>query len=102
MAMRLSKTFGTTPDIWIRMQAARDIAQAKGREDQINAEHLSRNRPRREPDRSNTPEQRDDPVPPPRHPASSVGTGVSLRWPREYDARASKPSFRPAGRRYIL
>ena len=38
MAIRLSKAFGTTPDIWIRMQAAYDIAQAKAREDQINVE----------------------------------------------------------------
>ncbi len=36
MAIRLSKAFGTTPDIWIRMQASYDIAQAKGRKDQIN------------------------------------------------------------------
>ncbi len=38
MAIRLSKAFGTTPDIWIRMQAAYDIARAKGREDQIKVE----------------------------------------------------------------
>ena len=38
MAIRLSKAFGTTPDIWIRMQAAYDIAQAKGRENQIKVE----------------------------------------------------------------
>ena len=36
----------------------------------------------------------------PRHAASSVGTDKSLRWPCEYEARASKPYFRPAGRRY--
>ncbi|MBI1357217.1 MAG: HigA family addiction module antidote protein [Acidobacteria bacterium] len=35
MAIRLSKAFGTTPDIWIRMQAAYDIAQAKKTEDEI-------------------------------------------------------------------
>lgn len=35
MAIRLSKAFGTTPDIWIRIQAAYDIAQAKRRQDQI-------------------------------------------------------------------
>ena len=35
MGIRLSKAFGTTPDIWIRMQASYDIAQAKRREDQI-------------------------------------------------------------------
>ena len=38
MAIRLSKAFGTTPDIWIRMQATYDIAQAKGREDRIKVE----------------------------------------------------------------
>ncbi len=38
MGIRLSKAFGTTPDIWIRMQAAYDIAQAKRREDQVNVE----------------------------------------------------------------
>ena len=38
MAIRLSKAFGTTPDIWIRMQAAYDIARAKGREGQIKVE----------------------------------------------------------------
>ena len=38
MAIRLSKAFGTTPDICIRMQAACGIAQAKGREDQIKVE----------------------------------------------------------------
>ncbi len=42
MAIRLSKAFGTTPDIWIRMQAAYDIAQVKKREDQI---QVSRYRP---------------------------------------------------------
>ncbi len=38
MAIRLSKAFGTTPDIWIRIQATYDIAQAKGREDRIKVE----------------------------------------------------------------
>ncbi len=38
MAIRLSKAFGTTPDIWIRMQASYDITQAKGREDRIKVE----------------------------------------------------------------
>ena len=38
MAIRLSKAFATTPDIWIRMQASYDIVRAKGREDQINVE----------------------------------------------------------------
>jgi addiction module HigA family antidote len=39
MAIRLSKAFGTTPDIWIRMQASYDIAQAKDREAQIKVQH---------------------------------------------------------------
>ncbi len=38
MAIRLAKAFGTTPDIWIRMQASYDIARAKGQEDQIQVE----------------------------------------------------------------
>jgi addiction module HigA family antidote len=29
MAIRLSKAFGATPDIWIRMQGAYDLAQAR-------------------------------------------------------------------------
>ena len=40
MAIRLSKAFGTTPDIWIRMQASYDIAQAKRREEQIQVERF--------------------------------------------------------------
>ena len=35
MAIRLGKAFGGTPDIWIRMQAAYDIAQAKKQADAI-------------------------------------------------------------------
>ena len=35
MAIRLSKAFGSTPESWIRMQAAYDLAQAQAREDQI-------------------------------------------------------------------
>jgi addiction module HigA family antidote len=35
MAIRLSKAFGTTPEIWIRMQASYDIAQARQHEDEI-------------------------------------------------------------------
>lgn len=38
MAIRLSKAFGSTPDTWIRMQAAYDIAQAKQRADEIKVE----------------------------------------------------------------
>jgi antitoxin HigA-1 len=35
MAIRLSKAFGATPDIWIRMQAAYDLAQARKHESKI-------------------------------------------------------------------
>jgi len=35
MAIRLAKAFGATPDIWIRMQAAYDLAQARQHENQI-------------------------------------------------------------------
>ena len=38
MAIRLSKAFGSTPESWIRMQAAYDLAQAQAREDQIQVE----------------------------------------------------------------
>ncbi len=43
MAIRLSKAFGSTPESWIRMQAAYDLAQAQARQDQIKVE---RYRPR--------------------------------------------------------
>jgi antitoxin HigA-1 len=35
MAIRLSKAFGATPDVWIRMQAAYDLAQARVHEGDI-------------------------------------------------------------------
>ena len=35
MAIRLSKAFGGTPDTWVRMQAAYDIAQAMKHEKKI-------------------------------------------------------------------
>lgn len=35
MAIRLAKAFGATPDIWIRMQAAWDLAQARQHENEI-------------------------------------------------------------------
>lgn len=35
MAIRLSKAFGATPDIWIRMQAAYDLALARLHENEI-------------------------------------------------------------------
>jgi antitoxin HigA-1 len=43
MAIRLAKAFGATPDIWIRMQAAYDLAQARQHEDEIK---IKRYRPR--------------------------------------------------------
>jgi antitoxin HigA-1 len=42
MAIRLSKAFGATPDIWIRVQAAYDLAQARLHEKEI---HVKRYRP---------------------------------------------------------
>ena len=38
MAIRLAKAFGSTPDSWIRMQAAWDLAQVRRHEDQIKVE----------------------------------------------------------------
>jgi antitoxin HigA-1 len=38
MAIRLARAFGATPDIWIRMQAAYDLAQARKNEDDIKVE----------------------------------------------------------------
>jgi antitoxin HigA-1 len=35
MAIQLAKAFGATPDIWIRMQAAYDLAQARQHESEI-------------------------------------------------------------------
>ena len=35
MAIRLAKAFGATPDIWIRLQAAYDLAQARQHENEI-------------------------------------------------------------------
>ena len=43
MAISLAKAFGATPDIWIRMQAAHDLAQARRRETDID---VQRYRPR--------------------------------------------------------
>ncbi len=42
MAIRLAKAFGATPDIWIRMQAAYDLAQARRQEGEI---HVRRYQP---------------------------------------------------------
>jgi addiction module HigA family antidote len=38
MAIRLSKAFGGTPDVWVRMQAAYDLAQARRHEAEIQVE----------------------------------------------------------------
>ena len=35
MAIRLEKAFGSTADVWLRMQAAHDLAQARKREKEI-------------------------------------------------------------------
>jgi antitoxin HigA-1 len=35
MAIRLAKAFGATADVWIRMQAAYDLAQARRHESEI-------------------------------------------------------------------
>jgi plasmid maintenance system antidote protein VapI len=35
MAIRLAKAFGATPEIWIRKQAAYDLAQARQHEKEI-------------------------------------------------------------------
>src|SRR5216684_692486 len=41
MAIRLAKAFGATPDVWIRMQAAYDLAQARQREGDIKVQRYS-------------------------------------------------------------
>ena len=38
MAIRLAKAFGSTPDTWVRLQAAYDLAQARRREAEITAQ----------------------------------------------------------------
>ena len=35
MAIRLEKAFGSSADVWLRMQAAYDLAQARTRENRI-------------------------------------------------------------------
>ena len=35
MALRLAKAFGSTPDMWLRLQMAYDLAQALEREEEI-------------------------------------------------------------------
>lgn len=41
MAIRLSKAFGSTPDTWVRMQAAYDLAQAMLHEKKIRVQRYS-------------------------------------------------------------
>ncbi len=38
MAIRLAKAFGATPDVWIRMQGAYDLAQARRHEGEISVQ----------------------------------------------------------------
>ena len=42
MAVRLAKAFGSTPEHWIRMQSAWDIAQIRKRADEIVVERFVR------------------------------------------------------------
>jgi len=41
MAIRLSKAFGGSPGVWIRMQAAYDLAQAELRADKIKVKRVA-------------------------------------------------------------
>ena len=45
MAIRLSKAFGSTPETWLQMQLAYDLAQARKREKQIKVKRVERSRP---------------------------------------------------------
>ena len=38
MAVRLSKAFGSTPEMWLRMQMAYDLAQVRARADKIDVQ----------------------------------------------------------------
>ena len=40
MSVRLSKAFGGTPDIWLRMQMAYDLAQVQKRADTIHVKRF--------------------------------------------------------------
>jgi addiction module HigA family antidote len=42
MAIRLSKAFGSTPDTWIKLQAAHDLAQALKHEKEIRVRRYAR------------------------------------------------------------
>ena len=39
MAIRLSRAFGSTPETWLRMQLAYDLAQARKHESKIRVSH---------------------------------------------------------------
>jgi antitoxin HigA-1 len=39
MAIRLSKAFGSTPETWLRMQLAYDLAEARKNESKIRVRH---------------------------------------------------------------
>lgn len=41
MAIRLAKAFGGTPDVWVRMQAAYELAQAQKNADHIKVRRLA-------------------------------------------------------------
>jgi len=40
MVIRLSKAFGSTPETWLRVQMAFDLAQARKNEDKIKVKRL--------------------------------------------------------------
>ena len=40
MAIRLAKAFGSTPEVWLRMQLAYDLAQARKNESKIKVRRL--------------------------------------------------------------
>lgn len=41
MAYRLSKAFGSTPDHWMRMQLAYDLAQSRSLKNEINVDRIA-------------------------------------------------------------
>jgi len=41
MAVRVSKAFGSTPEHWLRMQMAYDMAQMRGKAAEINVQRLA-------------------------------------------------------------
>jgi len=42
MAYRLSKAFGSTPDHWMRMQLAYDLAQSRSLKTKIDVDRIAR------------------------------------------------------------